>query len=126
MITIWQLLYVLTSPFIKISICLTLIRIAVHRRYKYPLYIVTVITAATTVMAVIIVFVQCRPVEASWTGQGECISSDIIIIPTYVFSVVNILVDWVVAIMPGFILWHVQLRRRLKVISIAILSVGVL
>ncbi|KAF4999861.1 hypothetical protein FDECE_11360 [Fusarium decemcellulare] len=126
MVTVWQLLYVTSSPFIKISICCTLIRIAVQRRYTYPLYVTSAITAAMTVMAFIVVFVQCTPFQASWTGEGKCIKVDIIIIPTYIFSVVNIVVDWVVAIMPAFILWNLQLRRKLKLLSFGIMGVGVL
>lgn len=79
-----------------------------------------------TLMAFIAVFIQCTPFEASWTGQGKCISVDVIIIPTYIFSAVNIFVDWTVAIMPGFILWHLQLRRKLKIICSGILGLGVL
>ncbi|KAK7432908.1 hypothetical protein QQZ08_000379 [Neonectria magnoliae] len=126
MVTVWQLLYVTSSPFIKVSICLTLIRVAMQRRYTYPLYAVCAITVAMTIMAFTVVFIQCRPFKASWTGQGECISVDVIIIPTYIFSAVNIFVDWVVAIMPAFILWHLQLRRKLKLLSMGILGVGVL
>lgn len=81
---------------------------------------------AMSVMAFIVVFVQCRPFAASWTGQGKCISVDVIIIPTYVFSAANILVDWVVAILPAFIVWNLQLRRKLKLLSFGILGVGVL
>ncbi|KAF4970657.1 hypothetical protein FSARC_2362 [Fusarium sarcochroum] len=126
MVTVWQLLYVTGSPLIKISICVNLIRIATLRRYTYPLYAVSVLAIAMTIMAFIAVFVQCTPFQASWTGQGKCISTDVIIIPTYIFSAVNILVDWVVAIMPAFILWNLQLRRKLKLLSFGILGVGVM
>ncbi|EPE07941.1 integral membrane protein [Ophiostoma piceae UAMH 11346] len=126
MVTMWQILYVTSSPFIKISICANLIRIAVQRRYIYPLYAVSILSIAMTVMAFIVVFVQCIPFQASWTGQGKCAAVNVIIIPTYVFSSVNILVDWTVAILPAFILWNLQLRRRLKILCFAILSVGVL
>ncbi|EFX05739.1 integral membrane protein [Grosmannia clavigera kw1407] len=126
MVTLWQLFYVLASPFIKISICANLIRIATQRRYVYPLYLASLLSTAMTVMAFIIVFIQCIPFTASWTGNGKCISIRIIIIPTYVFSAVNIFVDWVVAILPAFILWDLQLRRKLKLLCYSILAVGVL
>ncbi|KAH6995176.1 hypothetical protein EDB80DRAFT_815319 [Ilyonectria destructans] len=126
MVTIWQLFYVVGSPFITISICMTLIRVATQQRYTYPLYAVCGLSVAMTLMAFIAVFIQCAPFEASWTGQAKCISVDVIIIPTYIFSAVNIFVDWTVAIMPGFILWNLQLRRKLKIICSGILGLGVL
>jgi predicted acyltransferase len=125
-VTVWQLLYILSSPFIKVSICANLIRVAMKRRYIYPLQAMSGLAIAMSVMAFIVVFVQCRPFAASWTGQGKCISVDVIIIPTYVFSAANILVDWVVAILPAFIVWNLQLRRKLKLLSFGILGVGVL
>ncbi|KAH7177002.1 hypothetical protein EDB81DRAFT_875786 [Dactylonectria macrodidyma] len=123
--TIWQLFYVIGSPFIKVSICTTLIRVAAQRRYTYPLYAVVILSIAMTIMAVIIVFIQCVPFQAIWTGDGKCISTDIIIIPTYIFSATNILVDWTVSILPAFFLWHLQLRRKLKMICFGILGVGI-
>lgn len=74
MVTIWQLFYVVGSPFIKIRICMTLIRVATQRWYTYPLYAVCGLSVAMTLMAFIAVFIQCAPFEASWTGQGKCIS----------------------------------------------------
>ncbi|KAH8685102.1 integral membrane protein [Ilyonectria robusta] len=116
MVTIWQLFYVVGSPFIKIRICMTLIRVATQRWYTYPLYAVCGLSVAMTLMAFIAVFIQCAPFEASWTGQGKCISVE----------AVNIFVNWTVAIMPGFILWHLQLRRKLKLLCSGILGLGVL
>lgn len=126
MITLWQLFYICTSPFIKVSICANLVRIATQRRYIYPLYVVSALSIAMTIMAFIIVFIQCIPFQASWTGDGKCISIKVIIIPTYVFSAVNIFVDWVVSILPAFILWDLQLRRKLKLLCFLILAVGIL
>lgn len=126
MVTIWQLFYINCSPFIKISICHTLIRIAMQRRYIYTLHAISAVLVASSIMAIIAVFIQCRPFEASWTGQGECISVNVIIIPTYVFSALNIAADWIVSIMPIFILWNLQIRRKLKMISAGILGIGIL
>ncbi|KAL2675068.1 hypothetical protein Neosp_011248 [[Neocosmospora] mangrovei] len=122
-VTVWQLLYIISSPFIKVSICANLIRVAMKRRYTIPLQAMSGLAIAMSVMAFIVVFIQCRPFEASWTGQGKCITVDVIIIPTYVFSAANILVDWVVSILPAFIVWNLQLRRKLKLLSFGILGV---
>ncbi|VUC31972.1 unnamed protein product [Clonostachys rosea] len=127
MVTVWQLLYVTCSPIIKISICATLIRIASQRRrYTYILYAVSILAIAMTVMAAICIVIRCTPFQASWTGQGKCVSVDAIIILTYVFSAVNIAIDWTVCIMPAFILWNLQIRRNLKLLAFGILGVGAL
>lgn len=76
--------------------------------------------------AVIAVLVRCKPISASWTGQGTCLDQSIIVTLTYVVSAVNILTDWSVAIMPAFILWNVQMKRKLKLMTGMILGLGVL
>lgn len=126
MVTIWQLFYVTGSAFIKTSICATLVRVAIQRRYIYALYVINSVIVSMTAMAFIVVFIRCRPMQASWTGDGQCITTDVIVIPTYIFSGVNIVTDWCVAIMPAFILRKLQLPRRLKVVSVGVLGLGVL
>ncbi|CAG9946407.1 unnamed protein product [Clonostachys rosea f. rosea IK726] len=126
MVTIWQLLYLTCSPIIKISICATLIRLASQRRYTYPLYAVSILATAMSVMGIICVFIQCTPFTASWTGKGKCIPVDVIMIPTYIFSAVNIAIDWTISIIPAFILWNLRIRRNLKLLGSGILGIGIL
>ncbi|CAI6044537.1 unnamed protein product [Clonostachys chloroleuca] len=125
-VTIWQLLYLTCSPIVKISICATLIRVASQRRYTYPLYAVSILATGMSVMAIICVFIQCTPFTASWTGKGKCIPVDVIMIPTYIFSAVNIAIDWTISIIPAFILWNLRIRRNLKLLASGILGIGIL
>ncbi|TDZ28987.1 hypothetical protein C8035_v007289 [Colletotrichum spinosum] len=52
---LWQIFYVSGSLLIKTSICATLIRIATHRRFKYALYGLIAMSAASTCIAVLAV-----------------------------------------------------------------------
>ncbi|CAG9986418.1 unnamed protein product [Clonostachys byssicola] len=126
MVTVWQLLYLTCSPIIKISICATLIRVASQRRYTYPLYVVSILAIAMSVMGIICVFVQCTPFTASWTGKGKCIPADVMMIPAYIFSAVNIAMDWTITIVPAFMLWSLRIRRYLKLLASGILGIGIL
>ncbi|EXF82141.1 hypothetical protein CFIO01_00655 [Colletotrichum fioriniae PJ7] len=126
-IVLWQIFYVSGSLFIKASICATLVRIATRRRFICTLYGLVAMSAVSTLIAILAVLVRCRPVAASWDPSlGSCLDQTIIITLTYVVSVINIINDFAVAIIPVFMLWNIQMRRRLKVLTILILGLGIL
>ncbi|ROW04855.1 hypothetical protein VMCG_04725 [Cytospora schulzeri] len=104
-----------TAP-IKGSICVCLLRIAdARRRFVWSLW---AIIAATTIAPVIFIFVVaniCHPITDLWgeTTEGSCnmsLNSSV----SYFFSAVSIFTDWAMAILPGVLLWNVQLKRRVK------------
>lgn len=126
-IVLWQIFYVSGSLLIKTSICVTLIRIATQRRFVYILYGLIAMSAISTFIAILAVLVRCRPIAASWNPTlGTCLPQTIIITLTYVVSVINIINDFSVAIIPVFMLWNVQMRRKLKILTTMILGLGIL
>ncbi|KAK9794127.1 hypothetical protein AB5N19_04486 [Seiridium cardinale] len=126
-ILLWQLFYVSGSLFIKSSICTTLIRVALHQRYIWILRVLILVSAIITIMAMTVVLVRCKPVAANYDPTlGTCVNQDLILAFTYVVSGVNIATDWSVAIIPIFILWDVQMRRYLKIMTWVVLGLGVL
>ncbi|KAF6798272.1 hypothetical protein CSOJ01_12704 [Colletotrichum sojae] len=109
------------------SICATLIRIATHRRFVYTLYGLITMSAVSTFIAILAVLIRCKPVAASWNpALGTCLPQTIIITLTYVVSVINIVNDFTVAIIPIIMLWNVQMRRKLKIITTMVLGLGIL
>jgi len=126
-VLLWQLFYVTGSIFIKASICATLLRITIQRKYAYILWALIAVTAVSNLVAFSAALARCKPVSATWNpAAGTCLDQSIIITLTYVVSSVNIATDWSVAIIPIFILWNIQMRRKLKLITGSILGIGVL
>lgn len=123
----WQIFYISGSVFIKASICATLARIATQRRYIYTLWGLVVVSVIATLVAISAVLVRCKPVAASWNpALGTCIDQSIIIALTYAVSVINVVTDWAVAVIPVFILWNLQMRKTLKKMIALVLGLGVL
>ncbi|KAL1965503.1 hypothetical protein VTN77DRAFT_5759 [Rasamsonia byssochlamydoides] len=126
--TMWQLFYVTSTAPVKASICLSLIRITpvvLHQRILWSLITASVIS---TLIACIVVFTTCYPMAALWDKTipgAKCSSLEKIIALSYVVSAINIVTDWVCALMPIFILWNVQMRRKLKISVCLILGMGV-
>lgn len=126
MVTLWQIFYMSGSVFIKTSICATLIRLSVQRRYTYFLYGIIVVTILTTFVTLISVWIQCRPLAASW-GEvaGECMDVNVLITLTYVVSGLNIATDWSVSLLPIAILWRLQMPVKMKIAVSFVLGLGV-
>jgi tetrahydromethanopterin S-methyltransferase subunit C len=63
----------------------------------------------------------CHPITTLWgeTTNGSCdlkLNSDV----SFFFSAIEIATDWSLAILPGVLLWNVQMKSRVKM-SVAII-----
>jgi hypothetical protein len=56
--------------------------------------------------------------------QGKCVDNTVISALGYVYSVFSIITDFTFAIIPGFLVWHLQLKRRTKVALIPLITMG--
>jgi hypothetical protein len=115
--------------FIKLSIAIFLLRIAVKKIYVYILH-ASIITVS--VWSVVIFFYdvfQCIPVQAQWnftiTG-AKCVSGAQFVAAAYSISVMSILTDWLYALLPIPMIWSVQMTNQAKVTVAFILSLGIL
>ena len=61
--------------FTKVSICLFLLRIAIHKKYIRPLQALIVFLIASNFALTLMWVLQCRPVAQAWNTQdyhGTC------------------------------------------------------
>ncbi|KAH6647892.1 hypothetical protein BKA67DRAFT_662639 [Truncatella angustata] len=119
-VMIWQLFYIVSLCFIKNSICITMLRIAINRTHRWALYGTIAVSTGVSLVGFIGMLTVCRPITAQWeAGSGTCAPRSVIIALNYVISAGAIVTDWACAIVPAFILWNAQMRRNVK------LSVGI-
>ncbi|KAF5697606.1 integral membrane protein PTH11 [Fusarium mundagurra] len=113
--------------FIKSSICITLLRIAIKKSHKVIVWIALGISCISAIIAIIGVFTICRPIQASWNkSAGTCSPLIVIASLTYLVSAAGVVTDWICAILPGFMLYKTQMRRASKVSICIILGLGAL
>jgi tetrahydromethanopterin S-methyltransferase subunit D len=100
---------------------------------KIHLLLVRIMMAATMVVGTIYFFVvlfQCSPISYYWdfdpNAKGHCMSPEILVIVSYVASVLNALSDIAFGSFPYFIVKDLNMRRSTKVAVIAILGFGAL
>ena len=115
--------------FIKLSIAVFLLRLAVKRTYIWILRISMVVVAIWSVAIWIYDLVQCIPVQAQWDytiKNAKCVSGPSFIAAAYSISVMTILTDWLYALLPIPMIWSVQMNVQTKVTVAFILSLGIL
>ncbi|KAJ9254433.1 hypothetical protein DTO271D3_3850 [Paecilomyces variotii] len=124
---LWQIFFLSGFVWIKCSICLTLLRIAVIRWHRITLWTLIGITVISTVFVDIYILLQCRPIERTWGEKpGTCLPNTITVVITFVISAFNLLTDVTTAVLPFLMLRKVQMSRRRKTAIIMVLSLGVM
>ncbi|KAJ5820420.1 hypothetical protein N7474_006011 [Penicillium riverlandense] len=126
-----EIAYCFASIFCKISVCLFLMRITIKRLHIWIIYTVMVLTVLAGLVFMFLMLLQCKPLSYFWTRtamdpsiEGYCISINIIITMTYVYSAFAALCDFTVGILPIFIVYNLQMRREVKLAVGGILSMA--
>lgn len=113
---------------LKFSIGIFLLRIAVSRTHRIIIWAVIIVTEVYSVFFFLLFLLQCRPSAYFWTqytgGKGSCLNPNVIVNAFYGYSAISCLADWVLGIIPVFLVWNLQMNRRTKISVAAILAVG--
>ncbi|KAF5572547.1 hypothetical protein FPANT_13004 [Fusarium pseudoanthophilum] len=126
-IWLFQTFYCCSLVFIKSSICVTLLRIAVKRSHRIIVWITLVASCISTIIVIMGLFTMCRPIQANWDkSAGTCSPPTVITSLSYLVSAAAVATDWVCAILPGFMLYKTQMKTATKVSISIILGLGVL
>ncbi|KAK9419724.1 hypothetical protein SUNI508_07210 [Seiridium unicorne] len=107
---------------IKCSISVCLLRIAdARRRFVWTLYAIMGMAAIAAIIFIVAIANLCHPITTLWgeTTTGTCdnsLNSNV----SFFFSAVSIVTDWSLAILPGILLWRIQMKGRVK-LSVAVM-----
>ncbi|OCL07537.1 hypothetical protein AOQ84DRAFT_271973, partial [Glonium stellatum] len=129
MFYIAELLYIALTALVKLSISVTLLRIAVEPAQIYALYSIMTITILFTVLYFFFILFGCRPLSFTWKQilggtNGSCFPPSLIISVSYGHSILLCLVDLTLAILPIFLVWNMKLNRHSKLSVALILAFG--
>ncbi|EGU75564.1 hypothetical protein FOXB_13915 [Fusarium oxysporum f. sp. conglutinans Fo5176] len=123
---LFQIFYCASLVFIKASICDALLRIAVipwHRVVAWMTLAMAVICAMIVFMSL---FVLCKPLSATWTGDGKCSPPSALAILACFVSASSILTDIICAALPALMLYKAQMKLATKVSISMVLGLGAL
>lgn len=112
---------------IKSSICICLVRIADgRRRFAYTLWGLVALQFCAAVIFIITIGNICHPVDALWGASVGSCNARLNSAVSFFFSVVSIVTDLTLAILPAILIWPIQMKRRLKVSVVIILGMAAL
>ena len=110
----------------KMSIGFLLLRISFKRIHTWILYAAMLTSVVAGGAFFLVVVFQCWPVYRFWKDHtlDVCVTNDLIVGLAYVYSVFSIISDFTFAIIPGFLVWDLQLKRRAKIALIPLMTMG--
>ncbi|OJJ79308.1 uncharacterized protein ASPGLDRAFT_1507035 [Aspergillus glaucus CBS 516.65] len=123
-----QLFYIAIAIVGKTSIILLLLRITVNRIHISILYATMALNMVAGLVFIFVTIFQCTPVNHFWNRLdqdfGKCIDIGVLIGVAYLCSAVAALTDFIIGLLPAFIIWNLHMSRRNKIAAGMILSLG--
>lgn len=119
----------MTCIVLKISIIITLLRLAIERVHLWILYAAVSFASAVGLVFLFFTVFQCSPVEYFWnkgprTERGTCIDMDILISVGYFYSAGAAVTDLTIAIIPVALIWNLHMNRLNKCVVMGVLCIG--
>ncbi|KAF1947356.1 hypothetical protein EJ02DRAFT_140905 [Clathrospora elynae] len=111
----------------KMSIGYLLLRISIRRIHTWTIYSAMLVSIVAGGTFFFVCLFQCYPVSymyAKDNRSGKCIDNTVITALGYVYSIFSIISDFTFAIIPGFLIWNLQLKRRAKIALIPLITMG--
>jgi hypothetical protein len=110
----------------KVSIGCFLLRISVKRVHTWIIYSAMFVSTFACAAFFFVTLFQCNPISFFWkkSQDGTCIPNTVIIALGFVYSAFSMIADFTFALLPAFLVWHLQLKRRTKIALIPLLTMG--
>ncbi|KAK3349173.1 hypothetical protein B0T25DRAFT_458922 [Lasiosphaeria hispida] len=120
-----MVLLFVTTCFLKISICLLLLRIKNNRTLKIFIYIIMAGLVITNFGCVVILLAQCKPISVYWTGTGgACWDTRVRIYSIYFTIAYSLLTDFICSLLPLVVVWNVCIPWRTKASVCGLMGLG--
>ncbi|QKD62521.2 uncharacterized protein FOBCDRAFT_209205 [Fusarium oxysporum Fo47] len=118
----FQVTYCFSLLFLKSSICVTLLRIAVIETHRIIIWCNLKFAILSTSVVIIGLFLICRPISIAWGHTGTCASTVVIASLGYLVSAGAVVTDWICAILPLFMLYKFNMKLATKIGVSAVLG----
>ena len=127
--TIFEAVNVIGIGVVKISVCLTLLRVVERgrRRISQFLWILLVFVAVTHLALAMLFFLHCRPLAALWNPQvhGSCLSTNTTVLAGYIGFAIDVVTDLICAGIPTLVIHRLQMKNQTKLALCILMGLGV-
>ncbi|KAJ4989717.1 integral membrane protein [Stagonosporopsis vannaccii] len=120
-----ELLYILANCTLKFSIGYFYLRVAVQRWHVWTIKVLMAGTILFSIVYFFLVMFQCIPVSEFWNNHpssDRCLPAGPTKGITYALGAVNAAADWILGTLPFFIVWDLQMKRKMKILVASILA----
>ncbi|KAH8598147.1 hypothetical protein B0O99DRAFT_592039 [Bisporella sp. PMI_857] len=111
--------YVLVTMFLKQSIAIFLLRVAVVKTHRLILTVTIIINQIYSAYFLLLFIFQCTPTSHFWNqyrgGKGKCIDPNITVASFYAYSAISCAADWIFSITPIFMVYNLQMDKKTKI-----------
>ncbi|EFX05252.1 integral membrane protein [Grosmannia clavigera kw1407] len=116
------------TMFLKVSIALNLHRLCKNQWYKWSLRVLIVIVILYEFVGFLFFFLDCKPLAGYWdtTLDAKCAETSTLIAFGLVNTSFSIVTDVALAVLPIPIIWALNMKLKLRLYLIAVLSLGYL
>ncbi|OQN96682.1 hypothetical protein B0A48_17322 [Cryoendolithus antarcticus] len=112
---------------LKVSVCLLVLRIKSTKKLRWGLWGLITLLVVTTLLPVIVLFAECRPMSAYWTGPAtKCWDAKVRIYSIYVQTAVSVLADVICTLLPVAVVWDLSLSMKNKIAVCGLMGLGVI
>ncbi|OJD35397.1 cation-transporting atpase 4 [Diplodia corticola] len=124
-----QVFFCISIMFAKVSIALQLVRVASQKRpYLVGLWCIVGTIVLSLSFTTIFLLSQCTPITANWlpsTPGAKCLPSLALTVVSFTQSGINIITDWLCAVLPIPLLWDVKMNSNTKMSVVGLLGLGI-
>ncbi|GFF41004.1 hypothetical protein IFM58399_06117 [Aspergillus lentulus] len=122
-----QGIYMWAIGLVKVSIGLFLLRFTPRRGYRVFIWAIIVFMSLYTTICFFTLIFQCQNIRSIWDPSvtSKCFNPTQLLQLSYTNTALNILTDLIFAILPAFMLRHLQVNRRVKASLVCILGLGI-
>lgn len=119
-----EVLYVAGTAAAKFSILLLYRRLfGLFKKFLIALYVVAAVTFCYSLVEVLVIVFQCRPVNAAWNFSVQATCVDLALGGIIVGSV-NVATDFVTLFLPMPMVWRLNIETKWKVQLVGIFLLG--
>ncbi|KAH6886810.1 hypothetical protein B0T10DRAFT_490369 [Thelonectria olida] len=118
--------YCLSMIASKLSIGVFLLRITVNKIHTWIIYAAMFCTVVSGICFFFVTMFQCSPIPYFWDKDlpGHCIPIKVVIALAFIYSSFSVISDFIFAVLPGVIVWNLQMHRRAKLALLPLLVMG--
>ncbi|KAH8681713.1 hypothetical protein BX600DRAFT_505371 [Xylariales sp. PMI_506] len=124
--------YIIVSGMTKLIVGIFLTRVCTTQRWhRVTLWVLMGIISVFSVFYAVLNINSCHPISQEWDryktipiGTTGCNTTLLATIPTYISAFLNVIADWILAILPAIVLWNLKMDRKLKATTYFVLAIG--